>query len=560
MPLIALKQDLRRRCQERGIDCQEWNARHPPDGARIVLVTPESARKDVFIRFMNRLRGQQRLDRIVIDECHVVLNDQAGFRPKLRELGELNRAQVQIVMLTATLPPEEEGEFMKRMWIQPKDVRIFRESTSRRNIRYCTYSLREKTSRKQEEEVRRLIESKQAMLQEGEKMVVYSNQVEDCKGLAESFGCEAYFHNAEDKGGTFQRFQDREQGIVATSAFGMGIDVPHIRFVVHVSEPRSLFDYSQESGRAGRDGHASEAIIIRGRMKGQSHTPDESHDPETRRLMEEFMGSGCKRLVLDRYLDGRENRSGCEDGEEKCEGCLEVGEVMFNEDNGATFNEQDIDIVGSQPPGSDIRSTVSAGVCPARIESPSMDDWDDRIRHQQTIVHRHREEVQQDHQDIQRLREVFDDMRGRCAYCRITQQGDSQHYQYHCPREQGQAIQQQAQAWKKRLRGERRLEKYAGCHICFMPQVWCDRWRERAGAGNAGMYDPVPGERCQYEDVAMETLAVLEFGWEEGVGRAEEIEIQKWGKMRRWGSVKCYQMIIEVWRRHQQRSEIIDGG
>ena len=74
------------------------------------------------------------------------------------------------------------------------------------------------------------------------------------------------------------------------------------------------------------------------------------------------------------------------------------------------------------------------------------------------------------------------------------------------------------------------------------------------------MYDAVAGERCQYEDVAMETLAVLELGWEEGVGRAEAMEIQKWGKVRRWGNIQCYQMMIEVWRRHQHRRERIDGG
>ena len=92
--------------------------------------------------------------------------------------------------------------------------------------------------------MRRLIERKQARLQKGKKIVVYNNQVEDCKGLAESFGCEAYFHDIKDKNRIFRRFQDKEPLIIATNAFRMGINMPHIRFVVHVSEPRTLFDYS----------------------------------------------------------------------------------------------------------------------------------------------------------------------------------------------------------------------------------------------------------------------------------------------------------------------------
>ena len=148
VPLIALKQDLHRRCRTMGMECQEWTRRAPPDGARIVLVTPESARSDDFVRFMNRLRGQERLTRIVMDECHVVLNDQRKFRPRLRELGELNRAGVPMVMLTATLPVADETRFMERMWMQKDEVRVFRYRTSRRNIRYTTYTIKETTSKK----------------------------------------------------------------------------------------------------------------------------------------------------------------------------------------------------------------------------------------------------------------------------------------------------------------------------------------------------------------------------------------------------------------------------
>ena len=72
---IVLYQDLRRRYKEIGIDCREWNRRRPPDNARIVLVTPEGARSEEFIRFINRIREQERLDRIVINEYHVILNE-----------------------------------------------------------------------------------------------------------------------------------------------------------------------------------------------------------------------------------------------------------------------------------------------------------------------------------------------------------------------------------------------------------------------------------------------------------------------------------------------------
>jgi superfamily II DNA helicase RecQ len=63
-----------------------WESRRRPDEATIVLVTPESAVTDDFHTFINRLQQTRRLDRIVIDECHVVLNNQRDFRPQLRQL------------------------------------------------------------------------------------------------------------------------------------------------------------------------------------------------------------------------------------------------------------------------------------------------------------------------------------------------------------------------------------------------------------------------------------------------------------------------------------------
>jgi superfamily II DNA helicase RecQ len=74
VPLIALRGDMMRRCKKLGISCAAWESRRPPDAAAVVLVTPESAVGEEFATFLNRLRATRQLDRIVVDECHIVLN------------------------------------------------------------------------------------------------------------------------------------------------------------------------------------------------------------------------------------------------------------------------------------------------------------------------------------------------------------------------------------------------------------------------------------------------------------------------------------------------------
>lgn len=76
------------------------------------------------------------MDRIVIDECHTALDGRGSFRPKLQELGKLVEAKVQLVMLTATLPPAEEGRLFEIMRAQEKEVTKLRAATVRKNVRY----------------------------------------------------------------------------------------------------------------------------------------------------------------------------------------------------------------------------------------------------------------------------------------------------------------------------------------------------------------------------------------------------------------------------------------
>ncbi|KAM7188564.1 hypothetical protein V8F33_010529 [Rhypophila sp. PSN 637] len=87
VPLVALQEDLYRRCQERGIDSHIWTSRGTNRAASIILITPESAVTKGFEGFVNRLHGRGQLDRVVIDESHTVLDSERGFRLQLGELG-----------------------------------------------------------------------------------------------------------------------------------------------------------------------------------------------------------------------------------------------------------------------------------------------------------------------------------------------------------------------------------------------------------------------------------------------------------------------------------------
>ncbi|EDN04941.1 conserved hypothetical protein [Histoplasma mississippiense (nom. inval.)] len=364
VPLVALRGDMQRRCEELGISCVEWESRRPPDEASMVLVTPESALSEDFITFLNRQRLNHRLDRIVIDECHTVLNDQVNFRPQMQQLGKLMAAKTQMVLLTATLPPGEEEKLWSRMHCTRADISLFRARTCRPNVAYRVWQPIIEGSEYgglnrwfQAPSVVRFIQDRMRRTGEG-KGVVYCQTVNQVTTMASALGCEAYHHHQIDKAGILERFrQGQYQVIVATSALGMGIDIPNIRSIIHVGRPRSLLDYGQESGRAGRDGQSSEAIIIEpeGISAAMIWSRKDAPSLLDQKLVERYMQAGgeggdepmarCRRVVLDRYLDGEVEgymRRHCGDrhtGESQCDGCdaeWEAREAVFTPSPGGT--------------------------------------------------------------------------------------------------------------------------------------------------------------------------------------------------------------------------------
>ena len=325
VPLNALRTDLKQRCDRIGIASAEWEGgRRPPYRARIVFVTPEAAVQEAFGRFMNEKVASGQLDRIVIDECHVIIEEEEQpFRPDILQLYKMTEKHTQVVFLTATLPPSEEPQFFRAIGLQRTDVVLFRDVTTRPNI---AYSVVEYEQREMKEEVQRIVEEKKQQYPLPGQIIVYCKQVQQATTLAQALGCSVFHRKvgtAEEKGQILRRFTaGAEQVITATNAFGLGIDAPSIRVVIHVGLRRSMKQYAQESGRAGRDEQASEAIIMRANWIDEQGRRQKESEYRFAAPMKEFLsGEGCRRIPLDRLMDGRMDRVTCEVGEQRCDVC-----------------------------------------------------------------------------------------------------------------------------------------------------------------------------------------------------------------------------------------------
>ncbi|KFZ20112.1 hypothetical protein V501_00293 [Pseudogymnoascus sp. VKM F-4519 (FW-2642)] len=212
-PLVLLQSHMVERCQQVGISCKKWDSQRIGEmRAQIVIVTPKSAVSKTF----------------------------------------------------TTLPKHTEPKFMRIMKIKPEEVRTFRGPTTRPNI---TYSVHEYTDESDETEaICQLVGEKLERYAAPAKIIVYRGSIERTQELSKALGCHQYYRKVgdqEEKEAIMERWQ-RGDGrlIVAMNAFGLGIDAPDVRVVIYAGDIYQMRSYSQESGRGGRDGKRSEAIVV----------------------------------------------------------------------------------------------------------------------------------------------------------------------------------------------------------------------------------------------------------------------------------------------------------
>jgi ATP-dependent DNA helicase RecQ len=321
-PLIALMQDQVAALRQVGVKAAALNSTVDAGAAQAIEQRLLRGELDLLYVAPERLMTERTLDLLsrskialfAIDEAHCVSQWGHDFRPEYIQLSLLHERfpEVPRIALTATADGPTRREIVARLGLE--NARSFVSSFDRPNIRYRVHQAAGGSAR---EQLLRFIREEHA----GEAGIVYClslKRVEEIAEWLQTQGLAALPYHAglpsETRSANQARFLNEEGVIiVATIAFGMGIDKPNVRFVAHLNLPKSIEAYYQETGRAGRDGLPADAWMMYGlqdvitlRQMLETSDSDMTHKRVERHKLDAMLGfcelTSCRRRALLAYF------------------------------------------------------------------------------------------------------------------------------------------------------------------------------------------------------------------------------------------------------------------
>ena len=267
-PLIALMKDQVQKLQDQGIKAMALTSGIPQQqldtlldnciygNYKFLYISPERLQQELV---QERIR-QMHVNLIAVDEAHCISHWGNDFRPAYKNIALLRQLQpgVNVVALTASATPKVVQDIIKELdFIQPK---IFKQSFSRPNLAYLVLHENDKYYRM--ESILKKYTASSIIYVRNRKLTLEISTFLESKGITAT-----YYHgglsNAEKDRFMQQWLNDQKQVMVATNAFGMGIDKPDVKTIIHFNLPESLESYFQEAGRAGRNGDKAFAVILK---------------------------------------------------------------------------------------------------------------------------------------------------------------------------------------------------------------------------------------------------------------------------------------------------------